>query len=115
MLRGGIAYSEAYEKWFPQAFGDGANKRTLISMLGKIALCQSCLPKDWTQKSGPSNWGNVTDRYPGWLQAVRKAANTQTDPPIKEHNINGTAENTIYYYYGDAFFYSRDQLEFWNP
>jgi len=108
MLEGGIAYSAAFKDSYPMAFGDGENKRSLISMLGQIALCRSCLPKEWTQKSVPSNWGNVTDRYPGWLQKVRQSN-------IPEYAINGTDQHTIYYYYDDAFFYSRDQLDFWNP
>jgi RHS repeat-associated protein len=115
MLNGGTAYSAANEGSYPKAFGDGENKRSLISMLGQMALSRSSLDPAWTQRTGPSNWGNVTKSYPGWKEAVREAANTQKDPSIREFHINGTAANTIYYYYGDAFYYSIAQRDFWNP
>lgn len=68
----------------------------------------------WDWYTGPSNWGNVESGPGSWLAAVRKAAETQKDPPLLEHNINGTAENTIYYYFNNAFYYSLAQKHYWT-
>jgi hypothetical protein len=92
---------------FPSVWGGAAALRGTISNLGNIAVSRSSLDPKWDRWTGPSNWGNVKGGHGSWLEAVRKAE-------IEEYNINGTARDTIYYYFDNAFYYSRAQKDYWT-
>lgn len=92
---------------FPSVWGGAAALRGTISNLGNIAVSRSSLDPTWTRETGPSNWGNVKGGPGSWLAAVRNAE-------IKEYNINGTARDTIYYYFNNAFYYSLAQKDYWT-
>lgn len=109
MLNGGPAYSASFEDSYPKAFGDAAAKRVLLSDLGRIAPSRNSLDPEWTRETGPSNWGNVRDGVGSWVEAVRTSN-------IPEGNVNDDpiAANSIYYYNGNALFYSVAQKNWWT-
>jgi hypothetical protein len=57
----------------------------------------------WDRNDGPSSWGN----YDGWASALRDAG-------ISLSSINGTSSQTVYYYVGNAIYYSMNQRSFWE-
>ncbi len=99
---------------YPSVWHGPVALRTTLFNLGDKALSRSSLDPTWDRWTGPSNWGNVKGGHGSWLEAVREAAKTQTDPPIREYHINGTAKDTIYYYFNNAFYYSRAQKHYWT-
>jgi hypothetical protein len=83
-------------------YKDEAEVANLIFNLGSKALdIGSVISLD--KNKGPASWGNT--KY--WDDDLRYAG-------VHEGVINGTAKDTVYYYLGNAVYYSVAQYKYWK-
>ncbi len=77
-----------------------------ISSLGYKGLNHG-LVRQWTQNTGPSNWGDYTN----WGDHL---SNPLYGYNIPQYNVNGVDSQTVYYYFGIGIYYSVDQYNYWT-
>ena len=93
--------NQLYDK-YTSKLGSAADIRNTMSTLGRNALNPSSVITS-DRFNGPSSWGNDTP----WKK-------TLTANEVPESSINGLSEDTAYYYFQDAIFYSVNQYNYWK-